>query len=280
MGRTPRFALLALCLAGCSHGTATPDSGADFDASATADAGPLADGRPVPENSAVYAHSADELFRIDPDTLTQTSVGMFTFDVPAENITDIAIDKSGNMIGISLTSVFSIDKDTAAATHLASFATGQGGLTSLSFVPVDLNDPSSSERLVAADFDGVVWEINATNGQRTMIGNYNATGNAIGSSGDIVSISGLGTFATVNVQGSSTDHLARLDPVTWQAIVLGDTGRDKIFGLGFWGGDLYGFTDGMELVTLDSNNGSVTASKSSPVSWWGAGVTTLAPIVN
>lgn len=248
----------------------------------TADA-PLAadarvtDGRPPPPNSAIYAHSATELFRIDPETLGQVSVGTFSFAGDQENITDLAIDKTGAMLGISLNSVYSIDRETAVATLLSSFPPGEGGLTSLSFVPTNLSDPSSAERLVAADFDGDVWEINPNTGQRTHLGNYGAN---IGSSGDIVSIIGFGTLATVNVQGEATDHLARLDPVTWQATIVGDTGYDKIFGIGFWGGDVYGFTDNMDFVTIDAFSGQVTSTRVSSVKWWGAAVTTLAPIVD
>ncbi len=246
------------------------------DAPAAADA-QTTDARMPPPNSAIFAHSSTELFRIDPVSLNQTSVGTFTFAGDSENITDIAIDKSGVMLGISLFSVYSIDKDTAAATLLSTFPTGQGGLTSLSFVPEDLNDASSPELLVAADFEGEVWQINPNTGQRTSLGNY---GTGIGSSGDIVSIVGFGTFATVNVEGESTDHLARLNPATWAASVIGDTGRDKIFGIGFWGGDIYGFTDNMEFVTIDAFTGMVTDTRVSSVQWWGAAVTTLAPVVD
>lgn len=237
----------------------------------------VTDGRIPPPNSAVYAHSATELFRIDPQTLQQSSVGTFSFAGTAENITDIAINKTGDMVGISLNSVYSIDRDTAACTLLSSFGQGQGGLTSLSFVPVDINDADSAELLVAADFDGEVWEIDSDTGQRSSLGNY---GTGIGSSGDIVSIVGFGTFATVNVMGEANDQLARLNPVTWQASVIGDTGYDRIFGIGFWGGDIYGFTDNMQFITIDAFSGMATNAEVGSVQWWGAAVTTLAPIVD
>ena len=254
-----------------------PDAaGGNPDASQQGDAR-VTDARMPPPNSAVYAHSSTELFRIDPVTLQQSSVGTFSFAGTAENITDIAIDKTGAMVGISLNSVYSIDKDTAACTLLSTFGMGQGGLTSLSFVPIDINDADSAERLVAADFDGEVWDIDPDTGQRTSLGNY---GTGIGSSGDIVSIVGFGTFATVNVMGMANDQLARLNPVTWQAGIVGDTGYDKIFGVGFWGGDIYGFTGNMEFLTIDPFSGMATNTTTGSVQWWGAAVTTLAPIVD
>jgi hypothetical protein len=271
------LAFLVACAAGNETGL---DAAGGADAGDGPDSGPRADAFPLPPDTAVYAHSSTELFTIDPDTFNRTSVGLFTFSGESEFITDIAVDKDGNMVGISLNTVYAIDPDTAATTLLSQFPESEGGLTSLSFVPVDIDDPSSAARLVAADFDGVVWEINKDTGQRTMLGNYNATGSMIGSSGDIVSITGFGTLATVNIEGDDTDHLARIDPDTWQAIVLGDTGRDRIFGIGFWGGEVYGFTDNMEFVTIDASNGQVTSSQNTGIRWWGAGVTTIAPTVD
>lgn len=268
------FSVLAAC---------SPTVSGQLDAQQTSDdASFVADARVndatlPPPNSAIYAHSATELFRIDPQTLGQVSVGTFSFAGDVESITDIAIDKTGAMLGISLNSIYSIDRDTAAATLLSTFPQDEGGLTSLSFVPLNINDAQSAERLVAADFEGAVWEINSGTGQRTLLGNY---GTGIGSSGDIVSIVGFGTFATVTVEGQSTDHLARLNSVDWSASVIGDIGKDKIFGIGFWGGDIYGFTDGMEFVTIDPFSGLVTDTRVSSVQWWGAAVTTLAPIVD
>ena len=255
------------------------DSGSEIDGPATIDSGPRPDAPPLPDNTSVYAHSATELFKINPDTLLQTSVGTFTFTGDAENITDIAVDKTGDMVGISLQSVYSIDRETAVATLLSTLS-GDSGLTSLSFVPTDISDASSDELLVAADFEGVVWQINPDTGLRTTIGNYNASGTTIGSSGDIVSIIGFGTVATVNVTGEDNDHLARIDPLTWQATLIGDTGYDKIFGIGFWGGDVYGFTDNQEFVTINATTGAVSNVQNGSVAWWGAGVTTIAPIVD
>ncbi|HUH05032.1 MAG TPA: hypothetical protein VML75_23705 [Kofleriaceae bacterium] len=272
---------VSILLAACGPSALAPDGGADADTDSPDAPVSTADAHPPPDNSAVYAHSATELFSIDPETLMRTSIGTFSFQGSSENLTDIAIDKTGAMVGISLSSVYSIDPENATTTLLSTFPQGQGGLTSLSFVPMDINDPSSAERLVGADFDGVVWGIDRSTGQRTLLGNYNQPGNtALGSSGDIVSIVGFGILATVNVEGEANDFLARIDPVTWQATVLGNTGRDKIFGIGFWGGKVYGFTDGMELLTLDPSNGAVTESSVGTIRWWGAGVTTLAPIVD
>ena len=236
--------------------------------------------RPIPEDATVYAHGPSELFRIDPETLEAVSVGLFRFDGEPDRITDIAIDKRGVMTGVSLDAVYAIDPETAEAELLSTFADGEGGLTSLSYVPIDIADPDGAERLVAADFDGNVWELSPATGGRTLIGNYNQTSEfMVGSSGDIVAVVDFGIVATVNVRGERNDFLARIDPVTWQATLLGDTGQNRVFGIGYWQGQVYGFTGDSTLVTLDASTGEITSTQDSAIEWWGAGVTTLAPVV-
>lgn len=280
-----RFALcgsLPLALvAGCAAGG--PHSVGGSDAGASADGGARADARPPDNPTAVYAQSATTLYEVDPDTLDITEVGDFTFDKDAQNITDIAIDANGTTIAISLAALYSVDKSTAAATYLTDLdATLDIDLTSLSFVPVDPNDPQSDERLIAADFDGVVYEIDPNTGDTTVVGDYGSDdqGHKIGSSGDIVSVRGLGTLATVTVEGEQNDYLAWINPTTFEASLLGDTGFDRIFGIGFWEDTVYGFTDDKEFVTLDSTTGEGSEVGSDNIRWWGAGVTTKAPVVN
>ena len=101
-------------------------------------------------------------------------------------------------------------------------------------------------------------------------------------SGDIVSVKGFGTVATLvkaNEQ-NPTDWLARVDPYTGKATPIGDTGIDRIWGLGYWEGKLYGFTSDAEFVLIDRNTGKATLVSTDNISWWGAGVTTEAPVIN
>lgn len=264
--------LSCLLAAGCAS-TSGPAGGADA-AGGTPDP---ADASPQQTSAAVFAHSSTDLYRIDPDTLQVQIVAPFSFSNTAEHLTDIALDRTGRMIGISLDNVYSIDPDTAQTTFLAPLA---DGFTSLSFVPIDPANLDSPERLIAATFDGEVYEIDPDDGSSLLVGDYGADGeNDIGSSGDIVSVHGFGTVATVNVEGSSTDHLAWIDPATFRANLIGDTARDKIFGLGFWKGVIYGFTDAGEFLAIDVTTGAATAIDTGSIAWWGSGVTTVAPTV-
>ncbi|MDQ3338317.1 MAG: hypothetical protein M4D80_24385, partial [Myxococcota bacterium] len=80
----------------------------------------------------VYANTPRELYRIDPMTLAVTSVGAFNGPCAAEQMTDIAIDQSGVVIGVTFDNVYRIDAETAACELLAPLPRDFNGL---SFVP-------------------------------------------------------------------------------------------------------------------------------------------------
>jgi hypothetical protein len=226
----------------------------------------------LPETAAVYAHSASELYRIDPDTLAMELVGNFQWmDSGPDQMTDIAIDRDGQMIGISFDKVYSVNKDTAECFFLANLSTSFNGL---SFVPPIAPDPNAPERLIATALNGSVYEVDPMTGSTTYLGSF---GGGWRSSGDIVSVRGFGTVATVNLSGA--DRLARIDEVTWQATIIGNTGVNKIWGLGFWGDEVHGFTDDGDFVLLDVNTGAATPVQSTGIRWWGAGVTTEALVI-
>ena len=277
VGRLALVGLVVL-LIGCGPNTTAQDSGpGNGDGGAGfVDADPFRpDAILPPENAAVYAHSQSQLYRVDPETLQVSLVGAFGWPNGNDSMTDIAIDKAGNMIGVSYTRVYAVNKDTAVCTFLANLsATTFNGL---SFVPPLSPDPTAEEILVGAEGGtGDVYQIDPTTGAQTYLGSY---GGGLGSSGDIVSVRGFGTVATVTSLSSANDQLARIDTGTWNATVIGDTGFDEIWGLGFWGDKVYGFTDTNKFLLIDVNTGAGTEVETSPTNWWGAGVTTSAPVI-
>ena len=57
-------------------------------------------------------------------------------------------------------------------------------------------------------------------------------------------------------------------------IGTGTSGYTRIFGLGFWGAEVYGFTNGAEYLTIDVATGLATEIDLNADGFWGAGTTT------
>lgn len=275
-----RFTLLVTVLAAC--GPASRDgNGPGVDAPIT----PTADAPPVADTSRVYAHSGGQLYRIDTTTFEPISIGAMA-GLGTSSLTDLAIDKNNQMVGITLDKLFSIDSTNGNVTLIKALSASAHGFTSLSYVPTDLNDPNSADILVSANDQGDVYQIDPTTGDATKIGSYGTTGaGKVISSGDLIGVRGLGIYATVDVGTETNDYLASIDPVTWKATPLGtSTGYNNIFGLGFWAGKIFGFVDDKtthagKVIQIDPNTGVGTELKASTVEWFGAGVSTDAPIV-
>ena len=221
----------------------------------------------------VYAHTASALYRIDPDSLAVTQIGPFKWPGTADQMTDIAVDKTGGIVGVSETKVYKIDPATAACTLLSS---GLGGaFNGLSFVPADTVGATGDDILVGTrGDDGIVNRIDPMTGAVTAIGNMGGT---FTSSGDLVAIVSFGTVQTT--VGSTSDVLARLAPNTFAATAVGSTGHEGIFGLAFWKGKVFGFTEAGEFLTIDPMTGAATVVQRGGPAWWGAGVTTVAPVL-
>jgi hypothetical protein len=232
----------------------------------------------------VYAHSGTTLYRIDTQTFAPQMIGTMT-GLGTQSLTDIAIDKDDHMVGITLDKLYGIDSTNGTVTLIKDLSQSATGFTSLSYVPSDLNDPASADILVSANDQGDVYQIDPGTGNATKLGSYGSvTQGKVISSGDLVGVRGLGIYATVNVGTATTDYLATIDPVTWKATPLGTgTGFSNIFGLGYWAGTFYGFIDGGagagKMITIDQTTGAGTLIQSGSVRWYGAGVTTDAPIL-
>lgn len=237
-----------------------------------------ADNNPPPDASVmtfVYAHTSSQLYKVDPDTLQVTLIGTFTFaGGGSDQITDIAIDKTGLMIGISFTSVYKIDPANAACTRLSQDLTAS--FNGLSFVPATEIGQTGPDILVATrNTSGAVSRIDPMTGQVSQIGNM---GN-FSSSGDLVSVAGFGTMQTAD-NGASPDRLVRLAPSSFAASPIGnDIGYGDIWGIAYWKDKIFGFTEAGQFITIDPQTGVGTLVQGNGPRWWGAAVTTLAPVI-
>lgn len=222
---------------------------------------------------AIYAHSYQHLYKVDPDspTLEVTLIGQFDWPAGYENelMTDLAVDSDEHITGITFGNMWQIDNSTAHVTFIHALAgTEFNGMT---FRP---NPQGGADQLVATGLDGKVWQLDPLTGDQTEIGAY---GGQVISSGDMVSILNYGTIATVK-QGSEYDYLARIDEVTGTATIIGPTGYADIWGLGYWKNKAYGFVATNQFVEIDVATGVATYISTGPENWAGAGVSTRAPI--
>lgn len=231
----------------------------------------------IQKTAEVYAHSPDTLYRLDPVTKATTQVAKF--GGCKDQVIDLAIDKSGQIFVTTFTSLERVDPVTAKCTVIA---TGSNGSfpNSLSFVPAGTINPTEETMVgyqTSAGGDAYV-RIDTKSGKITSLPGGLPDGYA--SSGDIVSVIGGGTYLTVTGNGCD-DCIVRVDPATGAMVEnLGPVGYSNVFGLAFWGGEVYGFNDEGELFIYDLKTNQAKAvpipNAPSGVSFYGAGSTTCA----
>ncbi len=270
-----RFGVLAsLALAACGPGS----GGGDDDDDGTGDAGNgNADAPEIQENAAVYAHTSTELYRVNPDTFTVSLVAPFTGAAAGDTMTDIAIDKDGQMVGISYTRVYRIDLQTGV-TERAGTGTLPQEFNGLSFVPSILAFGLEGPDVLigSRNSDGKIFQVDPLTGAVNQIGDMGA---GYTSSGDIVAVRNFGIVATTGAT-LGPDTLVRLAPTTFAATPIGSTtGWDNLWGIGFWKGKVFGFAESGPFVVVDTGTGAGTLVDDSGRAWWGAAVTTAAPVI-
>jgi hypothetical protein len=239
---------------------------------------------PVAEE--VFGQSATTLYRLNPTTKAVTRVGDFSGCGPS--ITDIAVNESGAMFGTAEDALYSIDKNTAACALIA-----RGTYpNSLSFLPNGIVPKGAtgagSSFLVGFENADYVRIDTATGKMVTIQAKALRTG--LESSGDIVSVKDGPTYLTVKASGNGTsckgeDCLVELNPVTGQITAnYNQIGYTRVFGLAFWAGKIYGFTEAGSLVEMGISGTTVNTKLISipnppaGLQFYGAGSTTSAPV--
>jgi hypothetical protein len=276
------FLVAFACSSPKDSGFGTLDSGASSSGASgfvpdggfgTSDTGPNEKDPPAE----VYGHSPDTLYKLEPNTKAVTSIG--TFSGCDGSVIDLALNEKAEMYGVTFTGLFRIDKGTAACTKVAN----DSYPNSLSFVPKGTLDPNEEALVGYEDTDYV--RINLQTGKKSIIG-AGALKRGLSSSGDIVSVKGGPTYLTVK-GGTCTsfDCLVEVDPVTGAVTKeLGSIGFVKVFGLAFWAGEVYGFTNQGELFQVTVSGGALTTKRinipgaPSGLQFYGAGSSTSAPV--
>jgi hypothetical protein len=231
---------------------------------------------PLLDDVRVFAHTASTLYSINPRGYAVTRIGDFAWSDGGGQMTDLAINANGDAWGITFNALYRVDLATARCTFLAPFA--GANFNGLSFIPGGELEPG--EVLVAANRNGAYVRVDPATGAIRQLGVYGAD---VGSSGDIVSVASGGTFATivdldVGPGEEPVEYLARIDPTNGRATRIGPTGVTRTWGVGYWRSLVFGFTESGAVVTLDITTGRATEVARTSVAWWGAAVTTIAPV--
>ncbi len=220
----------------------------------------------------VFGHSSQSLYRLDPETKAVTVVGDFS---GCDAVIDIALDENSKLYATSYNALYVVDKTSAVCTLIASGTYPN----SLSFVPKGTVD-ANAEALVGYSGSDYV-RIDVTSGSVSTIGRLSSV---LVSSGDIVSVKQGSTFLTVK-GATCRDCLVEVDPKTGAMIKdWGSVGYGNVFGLAFWGGSVYGFSDDGELFEIKFDGAKMETVKipipqgENGLSFWGAGSTTSAPL--
>ncbi|MBX7191252.1 MAG: hypothetical protein K1X94_04315 [Sandaracinaceae bacterium] len=261
------------------------DGGPDA-ASIRFDTGPLPDSGAPLEDTLIYAHSPNTLYSFSAMTNTVTEIGRFmdmdgTF---ADDMVDLAVDAAGNVVTSSRDALYSVNVETGVVTQIGAFDVAMGEqFYALTFLaPGELG---ANETLIGATNMGVYYEIDPTDASVRRLGSYP---DGWLSSGDLVSVEGA-TYATIRHMDDTVDTLAQItfDAAGHSTIrVIGPIrggGMDftQIFGLGYWGRSVYGFSNSGQLIEIDRTTGAghLATTMTGTDRFWGAGVTTRAPVL-
>ncbi len=182
----------------------------------------------------IYAHSSTELYKLDPFT---TDLPLYVGEVPG--IVDFDTSSGGELFGISSSTLYEYASSDRSWASVGSTFTTNGFANGFAIDQVGL-------AYISAGFN--LYSIDLSSGEASLVGNF---GETIRSSGDLVINKDNSLFMTSRLPDETTDTLVLLNPATGTGTVVGDTGFDRIFGLAFAWGNLFGFTDDGEVLLID-----------------------------
>lgn len=182
-------------------------------------------------------------------------------------ITDIALAPNGTLYGISFSTMYLLDRQTALATSV-----GNGlGASNVNALVCD-----SGGNLFAATTNGDFGKVNPQTGSAAFIGSY---GNGYTSSGDLAFGPGGALYASVKAPNTLNDVLVVANPSTGSAAAVnpgGNLGFRNVYGLSFFRGVLYGFAGSSgscgsgTLIAIDPATGSGTSARCLSFTTFGA----------
>lgn len=284
-----------------SGGDADADGDSDGDADGDADGDSDGDMDEPLDDVVIYGHSAYMLYLFSPlNTEVVAQVEMVLSDgSPAPQMVDLAVNREGEVYTSGYDALYRVDPETGETTHVGDFRNEAGELLgedldvhlyALTFIPSTLYPEAlSSEVLIGAANEGTCYEVDPATARARFIGSYP---DGWRSSGDLVAVEGLNTtFATLKREGDTREDPDYLAEVTFgsgnitltapRTIENASGPFSQIFGLGYWGRTLYGFSNSGQLISIDrdSAEGTLETDTTGVESFWGAGVTTTVPVL-
>jgi outer membrane protein assembly factor BamB len=250
-------ALVLVGLVGACGGGGTSPDAATFE---DVDAGPDIDGGDLPV-APIYAHTATELFTVDPTDGTAALVGPFADGTLF--MMDLAVDADGALYAVDGLDLYRVSASTGAAT-LVRDAGDPGPDPGLFFNGIGF----SGGTLYGGTGDGQLYRFDTDTGQVTLVGAY---GGGLGTAGDIVQLGGTTYVAVAN--DVAEEYLAELDLTSGAATVVGDaTGLTTIYGLATDGSRILAFLEDGSIHALDPSTGAPTMVRGpGSEAWFGAG---------
>jgi hypothetical protein len=249
--------LACIACAGCrfhfdDRSTATDDS---------LRAGPLFDGDGDGSSSStpavVYAATQSQMYRIDQQTLLESTVMPLCSNVGGFQISDLAVSSTGQIFVSDMASPgFQLADATGNCTLIRTLAVRMYGLA---FVPPGVMGPS--EQLLGAGDNGNLYRVDTATGTLQLVGPF---GNQPGD------LAWTGTQLLGTVQVNTSFHLGVVNTTTGAVADLGDTTYTDLYGLVFSNGKLYAFSATAGTIELDPATGGTIRSRMAAPAWYGA----------
>jgi hypothetical protein len=210
----------------------------------------------------LYANTKGELFTVDPATGWTSPVGRFRLlGEPVTGMVDIAVDGEGRLFGATFDTLWRIDPTNADVSPLCEVPFAFYALTATD--TGELVGAAKDELLIVDPDTCATRHLSRAAGYDT--------------SGDIVGLPDGFLYWTVLGGRDKPDQLVRVDPRTGATKMIGPVGFDRLFGLAYADGKLFGFSSTGNIVRIDPANGrSALLGHTSDLSWWGAATNPVA----
>jgi hypothetical protein len=188
-------------------------------------------------NCTFFAHTDEELYRVDPFNFTAELV----ITLPA-TLWDIDTHPNGSLYAISDVALYVLDERGATWNSV-------GGV-----------DPQGAPNGLAIDNEGTayvtsgnfLYTVDLLTAEVTWVGSM---GGGFESSGDCV-VNKDNTLLMASRHRTGTDTIIRINGATAEATEVGDIGVTSVFGLTAAWGTLYGLTSRGELIEIDESTGA------------------------